>query len=97
MTAVPGLEDLTVFRVEAADGVAGLPYTFTLAVQLANPNAPKDEDGDGVPDAVPPVDAMPAVTPVSAPAAVPAADATAPAAEAPTPAPVAAPTQGAES
>ncbi|GAA4859894.1 PilN domain-containing protein [Luteimonas vadosa] len=36
--------------IEARDGIAGLPYTFTLAVQLANPNAPKDEDGDGVPD-----------------------------------------------
>jgi type IV pilus assembly protein PilN len=39
--------------IEAKDGVAGLPYTFSLSVQLANPNAPKDEDGDGVPDAVP--------------------------------------------
>ena len=46
--------------IEARDGVAGLPYAFTLAVQLANPNAPKDEDGDGIPDAVPPVDAAPA-------------------------------------
>jgi len=47
--------------IEARDGVAGLPYAFTLSVQLANPNAPKDEDGDGVPDAVPPVSAEPAV------------------------------------
>lgn len=45
--------DLSV--IEARDGVAGLPYAFTLSVQLANPNQPKDEDGDGVPDAVPPV------------------------------------------
>ncbi|MHC9084824.1 PilN domain-containing protein [Luteimonas sp. RIT-PG2_3] len=45
--------DLSV--IEAQDGVAGLPYAFTLSVQLANPNEPKDEDGDGVPDAVPPV------------------------------------------
>src|SRR5690606_18706657 len=45
--------------IEARDGVAGLPYAFNLAVQLANPNAPKDLDGDGIPDAVPPVDATP--------------------------------------
>lgn len=75
--------------IEARDGVAGLPYAFTLAVQLANPNAPKDEDGDGIPDAVPPVDAAPAAQPADAagatgvPAAEPATDA--PAAE---PAPV---------
>lgn len=46
--------------IEARDGVAGLPYAFTLSVQLANPNAPRDEDGDGVPDPVPPVSAAPA-------------------------------------
>src|SRR5690606_38550265 len=63
--------------IEARDGVAGLPYAFTLGVTLANPNAPKDEDGDGIPDAVPPVDAAPA-------AAADAADAAAPAAEAQT-------------
>ncbi len=57
--------------IEATDGVTGLPYAFTLAVQLANPNAPRDEDGDGIPDAVPPVDTAPAdMTP---PAATPAA------------------------
>ncbi|MEN1971881.1 PilN domain-containing protein [Luteimonas sp. MJ204] len=49
--------------IEARDGVAGLPYAFTLAVELANPNAPKDEDGDGIPDAVPPVDSADAATP----------------------------------
>ncbi|MBJ6983216.1 PilN domain-containing protein [Luteimonas sp. MC1750] len=75
--------------IEARDGVAGLPYAFTLAVQLANPNAPKDEDGDGIPDAVPPVDAAPAAQAAGAadatgvPEAAPATDA--PAAE---PAPV---------
>src|SRR5690606_8306627 len=53
--------------IEARDGVAGLPYVFILTVQLANPNAPKDEDGDGVPDPVPPVNAEPAeATPVAA-------------------------------
>ena len=46
--------------IEAPAGVAGLPYVFNLTVQLANPNAPKDEDGDGVPDPVPPVNAEPA-------------------------------------
>ncbi len=60
--------------IEARDGVAGLPYAFNLAVQLANPNAPVDEDGDGIPDAVPPVDAAPAA------AVEPAAEAATPAA-----------------
>ena len=50
--------------IEAKSGDPGLPYVFTLTVMLANPNAPKDLDGDGVPDA-----------PV-APAAAPAATAT---------------------
>ena len=59
--------------IEARDGVAGLPYAFTLAVQLANPNAPKDEDGDGIPDPVPPVDAAPAA-PADANAPVEAAE-----------------------
>lgn len=83
--------------IEAKDGVAGLPYTFTLAVQLANPNAPKDEDGDGVPDAVPPVDSAPAGTapPATAPAAAPAAT---PASGNAAPAPAAAaPAEGAAS
>ena len=52
--------------IEAKAGNAGLPYEFNLKVKLANPNAPKDEDGDGKPDA--------------APAAAPAAAPTAPAA-----------------
>jgi type IV pilus assembly protein PilN len=83
--------------IEAKDGVAGLPYTFTLAVQLANPNAPKDEDGDGVPDPVPPVDSAPAGTtpPATAPAAAPAAT---PASGNAAPAPAAAaPAEGAAS
>jgi type IV pilus assembly protein PilN len=37
--------------IEAKEGDPALPYTFTLTVMLANPNAPKDENGDGVPDA----------------------------------------------
>jgi type IV pilus assembly protein PilN len=57
--------------IEARDGVAGLPYAFTLTVQLANPNAPRDEDGDGVPDPVPPVNADPAAI-AAAPQAAPA-------------------------
>lgn len=47
--------------IEAKEGEAGLPYVFTLAVTLANPNAVKDEDGDGKPDAS-------AVTPATTPA-----------------------------
>ncbi len=46
--------------IEAKDGVAGLPYTFSLAVQLANPNAPRDLDGDGMPDSLPPANVPPA-------------------------------------
>ena len=66
--------DLSV--IEAKDGVAGLPYMFSLSVQLANPNAPKDLDGDGIPDAVPPVGAQ-ASPEAAAPAeAAPAAPAT---------------------
>ncbi|HEY0503780.1 MAG TPA: PilN domain-containing protein, partial [Lysobacter sp.] len=41
--------DLSV--IEAKGNDKGLPYEFKLQVKLANPNAPKDEDGDGVPDA----------------------------------------------
>src|SRR5690606_8659610 len=32
--------------IEAKDGNPGLPYTFTLKVKLANPNAPKDGEAD---------------------------------------------------
>ena len=95
--------DLSV--IEAKDGVAGLPYMFSLSVQLANPNAPKDEDGDGVPDPVPPVSAEPAAAAdaTAAPATTPtepaAAPATAPAPQAPAaepaPQPAATPAEGA--
>jgi type IV pilus assembly protein PilN len=46
--------------IEAKEGNPGLPYEFNLKVKLANPNAPKDEDGE-------------AATPATAPAAAPAA------------------------
>ncbi|HEY9540578.1 MAG TPA: PilN domain-containing protein [Luteimonas sp.] len=45
--------------IEATGAVKGLPYAFSLTVTLANPNAARDEDGDGVPDAVPPVGEAP--------------------------------------
>ena len=37
--------------IEAKAGDNSLPYEFTLTVMLADPNAPKDNDGDGKPDA----------------------------------------------
>jgi type IV pilus assembly protein PilN len=46
--------------IEARGAVKGLPYAFSLTVTLANPNAARDENGDGVPDAVPPVGETPA-------------------------------------
>lgn len=74
--------DLSIIEAKGED--KALPNMFKLSVKLANPNAPKDEDGDGVPDA-----------PAAAPAGV--APATTPAAPADT-APVAAPVkQGAAS
>ncbi len=39
--------------IEAKGDDKGLPYMFNLQVKLANPNAPKDTDGDGVPDSTP--------------------------------------------
>ncbi len=75
--------------IEAKGEDKGLPYEFSLQVKLADPNAPRDTDGDGVPDSVPapeavapaPADgatqaAAPAATPAPAPAAPPAATAT---------------------
>jgi len=46
--------------IEAKEGNPGLPYEFNLKVKLANPNAPKDEDGEA---------AAPATAPAAAPAA----------------------------
>jgi type IV pilus assembly protein PilN len=68
--------DLSIIEAKAGD--PALPYAFTLSVMLANPNAPKDENGDGVPD----VPAANAATPVTVPAA-PAAPAPATGAAAP--------------
>jgi len=45
--------------IEAKGTVKGLPYAFSLTVTLANPNAARDENGDGVPDAAPPVGEAP--------------------------------------
>ncbi len=81
--------------IEAKGTDKGLPYEFKLQVKLANPNAPKDENGDGEPD---PVDAAPLpgapaatpapTTPEAAPVSPPAAD---PAPVTPPAAPAAAP------
>ena len=59
--------DLSIIEAKGTD--KGLPYEFRLLVKLANPNAPKDEDGDGVPDApVAPADAPETAAPETAPA-----------------------------
>jgi len=76
--------------IEATGMVKGLPYAFTLVVTLANPNAAKDENGDGVPDAVPPVGEAPAATGTTP---APAATST-PAPAQPTTAPATAPANG---
>lgn len=85
--------DLSIIEAKGDD--KGLPYEFKLQVKLANPNAPKDEDGDGVPDAP----AAPVAAPLDvAPEAAPASPATPPADAAPPAAPAAAPaTAGAAS
>ena len=77
--------DLSIIEAKGAD--KGLPYEFKLQVKLANPNAPKDEDGDGKPDApvkpaapatapgataTPAAPAAPAAQPATTPAAAPA-------------------------
>lgn len=77
--------------IEARGTDKGLPYAFKLQVTLANPNAPVDEDGDGIPDVVPAVESsapvdneVPPITGTPAdstpePVAAPAAPAEAPA------------------
>ena len=70
--------------IEAAGDDKALPYQFTLSVKLANPNAPVDADGDGIPDDPQPVEA--AADPLAEPNAAPVdgTAAPAPAAEAET-------------
>ena len=74
--------DLSIIEAKAGD--PGLPYAFTLSVLLANPNAPKDLDGDGKPDApapggtAAPAGATPPATPAPAAPATPATGGTAP-------------------
>ena len=83
--------------IEAKEGDPALPYTFSLDVLLANPNAPKDENGDGVPDA-PAATATPPAAAASTTAAPTTAPATGPATTAPaatTPAPAAPTSAGA--
>lgn len=71
--------DLSIIEAKAGD--PALPYTFTLSVMLVNPNAPKDENGDGVPDA--PVATAPGATaPATAPPATAVPATVAPAANA---------------
>lgn len=41
--------ELSIIEAKGGDD-PGLPYVYRLTVTLANPNAPKDSDGDGVPD-----------------------------------------------
>lgn len=53
--------------IEAKGEDKGLPYEFRLQVTLANPNAPRDTDGDGLPDA--PTVGSDVVAPAAAPAA----------------------------
>lgn len=86
--------DLSIIEAKGAD--KGLPYMFSLQVKLANPNAPKDEDGDGVPDA--PATPAPAVDAAAPASTAPAQPAAAPASTTPAPAPTtAAPATGASS
>jgi type IV pilus assembly protein PilN len=74
--------DLSIIEAKAGD--PGLPYAFTLSVLLANPNAPKDLDGDGKPDApapagtAAPAGTPPPATPAPAAPATPATGGTAP-------------------
>ena len=53
--------------IEARGTDKGLPYEFKLQETLANPNAPKDEDGDGIPDPVPATTVEAEATPATAP------------------------------
>lgn len=55
--------------IEAKGEDKGLPYEFKLQVTLANPNAPRDVDGDGVPDAPSTGAEVAPVAPATTPAA----------------------------
>jgi type IV pilus assembly protein PilN len=70
--------DLSIIEAKAGD--PGLPYAFTLSVLLANPNAPKDLNGDGKPDAPVAAPAAPAgsTPPAASTPATPATGGTAP-------------------
>ena len=77
--------DLSIIEAKGED--KALPNEFKLTVKLANPNAPKDEDGDGIPDAPAPGSAPAGTAPAeSAPGTTPAA--TPPSDNAPAAAPV---------
>ncbi|MDR6991218.1 PilN domain-containing protein [Luteimonas sp. 3794] len=52
--------------IEAQDGVPGLPYAFTLSVQLSTPAAKEAAAAEGADPAMP-NDEMPGATPVAAP------------------------------
>ena len=54
--------------IEAQDGVPGLPYAFTLSVQLSTPAAKEAAAAEGT-DPAAPVDAVPETVPVAAPTA----------------------------
>ena len=87
--------DLSIIEAKAGD--PALPYAFTLSVMLVNPNAPKDENGDGVPDAPAPAPVTPAAG-TTGPATTPApAQSAAPATAPVTPAPTAPASGGAAS
>lgn len=54
--------------IEARDGVPGLPYAFTLSVQLSTPAAKEAAAAEGT-DPAAPIDGVPEAAPVAAPAA----------------------------
>ncbi|MDQ3618170.1 MAG: PilN domain-containing protein [Pseudomonadota bacterium] len=74
--------------IEAAGEDKALPYQFTLQVKLANPNAPRDSDGDGIPDELPAAGYLPGGSPLN-PAGPPDAQVEPAAAPVPQPAPTA--------
>src|SRR5688572_27086411 len=89
--------DLSIIEAKGED--RALPNEFRLTVKLANPNAPKDEDGDGIPDAPAAAPADPGTAPAPAPATTPEAtpQATTTPASSNNSAPAASATQGASS